>query len=116
VKVHYTWGSTLMDMGDMPGATTQFMAALTVNPSFAPAVHDLGKSFALSGKLNEGLQALQSAVQLDPGNADYRYDFGAALAQKGLIPQAITEMRNTLKINPTHAEALEALKLLTIKK
>ena len=116
VKVHYTWGSTLMDMGDMPGATTQFMAALSVNPSFAPAAHDLGKSLALSGKLNDGLQALQSAVQLDPGNSDYHYDFGAALAQKGMIPQAIAEMRTALKLNPTHAEALEALKLLEKKK
>ena len=116
VKVHYTWGSALMDMGDMPGATTQFMAALQVDPRYAPAVHDLGKSLALSGKLNEGLNALQSAVQLDPGNADYHYDFGAALAQKGMIPQAVAEMRNALKLNPTHAEALEALKLLLIKK
>lgn len=116
VRTHYMWGTTLVDLGDMPGATVQFLAALAVNPSFAPALHDLGRSLALSGHLDDGLRALQSAVQLEPNNADYHHDFGAALAQRGMIPQAIAEMRAARQIDPTHAEALDALRLLTIKK
>jgi tetratricopeptide (TPR) repeat protein len=114
--VHYTWGTALMDLGDMPGATSHFMAALKINPSFTPAVHDLGRSLVLSGHANDGLQALQSAVQMEPNNADYHYDFGAALAQRGMIPQAIAEMRKALTIDPAHAEAIDALKLLLTKK
>ncbi len=116
VRTHYLWGGTLMDLGDMPGATIQFMAALAADPSFAPGAHDLGRSLALSGQLNEALQALQTAVQLDPNNADYHHDFGAALARRGLIPQAVAEMRAALQIDPAHAEALDALRLLTAKK
>jgi tetratricopeptide (TPR) repeat protein len=116
VKVHYLWGGVLVDLGDIAGAANQYMAALSADPAFAPAVHDLGRSLALLGRLDEGIQALQSAAQLDPRNADYHHDLGAALARRGLIPQAIAEMRAALEIDPAHAEAQDALKLLTAKK
>jgi len=115
VRTNYMWGLALMDLGDMPGATARFTDALTANPSFAPAVHDLGRSLALSGRWTEALQALQLAIQLDPGNADYHHDLGAALAQRGMIPAAIAEMRAALEIDPAHVEARDALRLLTKK-
>jgi tetratricopeptide (TPR) repeat protein len=44
--LHYAWGGVLMDLGDMPGAIEHFQTVLSISPSYAPAVHDLGLSFA----------------------------------------------------------------------
>jgi len=115
IKVHQTWGGVLMDLGNMPEAAAHFRTVLGIEPQFAPALHDLGRALALSGRLEEGLQALQVAVQIQPDDADYHHDFGAALARSGRIPEAIAEMRLALRINPAHAEAQEALRLLTRK-
>jgi len=115
VKVHQAWGGVLMDLGNMPEAASHFQIVLGIRPRFAPALHDLGRALASSGRLSDGLQALQAAVQLQPDDADYHHDFGAALARSGRIPEAIAEMREALRINPSHAEAQEALRLLTRK-
>jgi len=113
--VHYSWATVLMDLAEPAEASAHFAAVLRVNPRNPPVVHEFGLSLAEAGRLNEAVAALQTAVQLDPGNADYHHDFGAALARRGLIKEAIAEMEATLKINPQHAEAREALRVLSGK-
>jgi tetratricopeptide (TPR) repeat protein len=67
-----------MRHGDLPGAESEFEAAIKDEPSLASAHFHLGTAFRLQQKYPEAIAELKKAVALDPSNAKARDDLDLA--------------------------------------
>lgn len=81
---HDARGFLLLHHGDLPGAESEFEAAIKDEPSLASAHLHLGTAFWLEQKYPEAVAELKSALALDPSNAKARDDLG--LASRHLSP------------------------------
>jgi len=90
--------------------------ALGLNPKLVNAHVWLGSALLGTGKLDEGLASLRTAVEIEPDNADAHQNLARAYwLSKGMVPEGIAELRKALTFNPeagyTHLQLsmLEAL-------
>ncbi len=63
---YFALGRIFMLRGEHDTSIAELETALSLNPSFAQAHHGLGFALALSGRLEEGAEALDSALRLSP--------------------------------------------------
>ncbi|MEE9209343.1 MAG: tetratricopeptide repeat protein, partial [Kiloniellales bacterium] len=63
---YFALGRIYMLRGEHDTSIAELETALSLNPSFAQAHHGLGFALALSGRLEEGAEALDSALRLSP--------------------------------------------------
>ncbi len=75
---HDARGFLLVHQGDLPGAESEFEAALQDVPSLASAHFHLGTAFRLQQKYPEAIAELKKALALDPSNARARDDLELA--------------------------------------
>ena len=75
---HDARGFLLLHQGDLPGAESEFEAALQDEPSLASAHFHLGTAFRLQQKYPEAIAELKKALALDPSNAKARDELGLA--------------------------------------
>jgi len=65
--LRYGLGVALTRKGDLAGAASQFSSALLLQPGWADAHLNLGRTFIRLGNVPEGLRHLREAVRLAPG-------------------------------------------------
>jgi len=75
---HDARGFLLLHHGDLPGAESEFEAAIQDEPSLASAHFHLGSAFRLQQKYPEAVAELKKALALDPSNARARDQLGLA--------------------------------------
>ena len=88
-EAHDARGFILVHHGDLPGAESEFEAAIKDEPSLFSAHFHLGTTFWLHEKYSEAIAELKKAVALDPSNAEARHCLGLAsrhLNQTGESP------------------------------
>ena len=83
VQDDLTLGEEFMRLENWPVAVTYFEEALKENPSLGQAWYGKGVSLCEMGKHDEGINALERAIQLEPKNAEYLYTAGACHEWKG---------------------------------
>jgi tetratricopeptide (TPR) repeat protein len=76
-------GSRYLQAGNVPGAVTQYLAALELDPHNAEAHANLGWVLYQAGKPDEAMAAEDQALQADPGYAEALY-FKGVILLKGL--------------------------------
>jgi tetratricopeptide (TPR) repeat protein len=115
--MHANLATTLADMPDhLPEAISESRAALKLNPDLAEAHASLGLALAKSGKRDQAIPEMQSAVRLEPGNEEFAsnlratqtsdYDLALELAKTpGKLPEAIQHFEAELRSHPENAEA-----------
>ncbi len=59
-------GTRLLRLGDLAGAISQFRAAVSLVPTYAPAHFHLAEALQRKGETAEAEQEFQRAAQLDP--------------------------------------------------
>ena len=59
-------GKRLLRVGDLEGAVSQFRAAITLAPDYAPAHFQLAEALRATGSSEGGAQEFQRAAELDP--------------------------------------------------
>ena len=71
----------------------------------AVQMNEAGNSLTRDGKLQEPVNAYQSAVELDPGNPVYHTNLARALARVELFQDAMKEYQEAINLDPEYALA-----------
>ena len=77
-EAHDARGFLLAHHGDLPGAESEFEAAIKDEPSLSSAYFHLGTTFWLRGNYSEAVAELKKSIALDPSNSKARYDLQLA--------------------------------------
>ena len=85
-------GLVLMNAGKLDEALEKFGAALTLDPSSAPAAYNQGLVLARQGKTAEAVQSFKTAIRLRPGFVLAHYGLGLVLRLAG-DPSADEQLR-----------------------
>jgi tetratricopeptide (TPR) repeat protein len=83
--------------------------ALTLNPAFARAHHQLGAILECQGKRDQALSSYKKAIQLQPDFAEAHYFLANALRGTGAVHEAISVYRQAIELQPDYVEALSNL-------
>jgi len=99
-------GEDFMKLRNWPMALSYYQAALKENPSLAPAWYGKGLSLCQLKKFDEGISALNRAIELEPKNADYLYVTGVCYEWKGKDgwEQAEAYYQKTLELIPNEPQ------------
>lgn len=91
--------------GDLAVAEAGFRRVLADGRDSADVYHGFGSVLVKLGKLDEGVQALQLAVEREPGNAGFRLAFALALASANQQPlEVIANLREVMHLLPEVVE------------
>jgi len=102
---HYSFGTVLVQKGNVDEAIAHFQKALQINPNDAGVCYNLGNALFQKGKVDEAIAQYQKALQIKPDFAEVCYNLGNALFQKGNVDEAIVHFQRALQINPDNAKA-----------
>lgn len=83
--------------------------ALRVNPSFAPAHHDLAWVLIAKGRPEDAVAAIRRAQELDPLSPRATIDVGWVLLRARRYEEAVAQARRTLELEPRMGEAVACL-------
>ena len=115
-------GLAAYNRGDFEAAASEikkYVANDPTDPRYAIAYYLLGSSYLQTGRTEEGIANLRSAVALDPEKPDYRLALGQGLLKAGEIAEASTvlealaamEVPEELQITATLLRSRAALEL-----
>jgi tetratricopeptide (TPR) repeat protein len=104
-------GFALYDLHRDTEAFSEFRAAVTQDPRFAPARVGLARVLARGRRLPDAINQLQQAAQLDPHNGNIQYGLAVLLYQAGYYDesrQAVQRAQNLgQQIPPDFIQSLE---------
>lgn len=92
------WAQLLAQVEQLPHSEEAYRQ-IAQSCDSARAYHGLGVVYLKQGKLQESLEALQTAKIKDPASADVRNDFGVALMKAGTWGQAVFELRTAYELS-----------------
>jgi tetratricopeptide (TPR) repeat protein len=97
-----------LETGDV-NALGYLEKATAVAPDDADAWRELGDGLALSGRLEDAVDAFRRAAELRPDDARALVDLGHAAFGAGHPEQAVSHLEQALEREPGNVEALRAL-------
>jgi TolB-like protein/tRNA A-37 threonylcarbamoyl transferase component Bud32/Flp pilus assembly protein TadD len=108
----YLRGIDLSSMNDFPAAIAILEKSVALNPDYAPAWAQLGKTYAASATLRLGgreqydkaQSAYEKAIALNPNLVEPRVYMANMLTDTGRVEQAVPLLRAALQISPSDAE------------
>jgi tetratricopeptide (TPR) repeat protein len=108
---HFNLGNALMRVGDPVRAIPHFRRVLSDAPDSVDARTNLGIALTATGRLDEGIDELETAVRLAPAAAMAVPEraLGEALADRGRTTEAADHLRRALSLAPDDGEAHYAL-------
>jgi tetratricopeptide (TPR) repeat protein len=86
-------GVALINLGRRDEARAAFESLLQRDPSYAPALVNLGNMDLESGNLNEAVAKYESAVRHDDFNAMAHFNLGVAYKKLGRRADSVRELR-----------------------
>ena len=106
---HYNYGITVLKLGRVDEAITNFQQALRIKPNYWEAHNNLGSALLQKGWVDEAIDQYQVALQINPDCEEACYSLGNALLQKGRVDEAVVQYEKALQINPDDADACYGL-------
>ncbi len=94
------YGAVLAERGMYASALEKFGEVVGHNPSYWPAVYNLGLTYYKMGRLREAEKYLSEAIHINPRKADEHFYFGMALLKSGHADEAIASVRRAIALNP----------------
>ena len=98
-------GLELARIGDMAAAESEFVEALTHEPSYAEAHNNLGLVLFDRGRFEEAESHFRQAIDGDPRNADFACNLASLLESQSRWSEALAQLEKVLALRPTDAEA-----------
>ena len=95
-------GTQIKLKGDVVKAMDSYTEAMLVDPSYAPAVYNLGVALHELGQNAAAEQRYLQASALDPAHADALCNLGVTRKLKGDLPGSIAAYEQCLAVNPNH--------------
>jgi tetratricopeptide (TPR) repeat protein len=74
-------------------AKVHYTKALTLNPDFAEAMHNLAFCAKMSGDTPQSIRLLEKAIKIKPEQPDFHLNLAASLLQEGLLKDGWREYR-----------------------
>ena len=82
-------------------AERMYRRAIELNPNNAMALKFYGQLLVATGRIDEGLRALENAAGLDPLSAIVQQNLAMALENHGRFSEAATHYRRAIEIDPS---------------
>ena len=95
------YGTILAEKHMYAPALEKFNDAVDHNPTYWPAVYNLGLTHYKMGHLPEAEKYFLEAIRINPQKADEYFFFGMALFKSGRTDEAIAAARRAIALNPT---------------
>jgi adenylate cyclase len=92
IRFQYDW--------DWNGAEAEFLEAIRINPSYAPAHHYFADYLKAMGRFDEALSEIAKAQELDPLNLAINTGVGHVLYLSRQYDKAIDQYRNAVNLDP----------------
>lgn len=111
-QTHHYLAAALMRQGSeasLREAVSEFEKVLTLDPTDAEAMTDLGLLKMKLGKSGDAIAPMEAAVATAPDRADLRCELGEALLAAGKAAEAGQRFQEALQRNPREARALMGL-------
>lgn len=108
-ETHFFRGSAAHKQGDSVQALQSYRSAVSIDPAFFEAQHNLGTLAYDSGNLTESLLAFETALAINPRAANTRYNFAIALRKGTHYQDAATELTRALADEPRDVQGHFAL-------
>ena len=102
---HDNLGMALAAKGEKNEATTHYLAAIEINPSYPNSHFNLGAFLAAEGKNEEAIAHYFLAINFNPNYDDAYYNLANLYIKQGKIEQSIDNYLKAIKINPDHVDA-----------
>jgi tetratricopeptide (TPR) repeat protein len=104
------WRARVLNWSGHPAeAEKEYLEILKVSPNDPDNWMGLASAYLREGKVEDGLRALDHAVELDPKRADLRAARARALRAMGERNEARMEFQKALNLDPTSIEARAGL-------
>ena len=104
-SLRHRLGTALWRMGDARGSEQQFERIIQTAPEYTEAYFNLAMLMAQSGRRDEAIAQLTTAVALKPGHFAARGALAAILGRAGRADEALTQYATALEMAPLHAPA-----------
>ena len=110
-SLQHKLGTALYMAGDVPGATEQFRQVIDASPaggideSTAKAHYSLGVLLASSGRSNEAMEHLTSAITFQPSYVEARLALADTLRHAGRPQPALAHYKEAAALNPRSVQA-----------
>ena len=95
--------------GQIEEAIKAYQQAISINPQFAAAHHNLGVLLRRQGLLNEAIESYTRATAIQPDYVDAHYNLGNALLGLGNLDAAVASYHKALAIKPNFTQAYNNL-------
>jgi len=94
------YGTILAERGMYASALEEFNEVAGHDPSYWPAVYNLGLTHYKMGRLPEAEKYFREAIRIDPHKADEYFYLGMTLLKSGRTEEAIVSTRRAIALNP----------------
>ena len=94
------YGTILAERGMYASALEKFNEVAGHDPSYWPAVYNLGLTYYKMGRLPEAAKYFREAIRIDPHKADEYFYLGMTLLKSGRTEEAIISTRRAIELNP----------------
>ena len=91
--------------GQIEEAIKAYQQAISIDPQYAVAHHNLGVLLRQQGLLNEAIESYTRATAIQPDYVDAHYNLGNALLDIGNLDAAVSSYHKALAIKPDFAQA-----------
>jgi len=98
-------GESYFKSGKYQEAVIQFRNALEIDPRFAPAHHQLGRTYLALKNPDSAYRELNESVTLDPNNSEAQLQLAALLMGRGQLKQAQSVAQKVLDAQPGNIRA-----------
>jgi tetratricopeptide (TPR) repeat protein len=109
---HNGLGAAYEKIGDLDGSIKEFQLATQLNPNDETSRKNLAlvlnkKSIEAqtSGRVEDAIAQLQTAIQLNPTNASLHNSLGVAYDRASRLDDALTQFDEAIKLDPTNVNA-----------
>ncbi len=104
-RAHVNTGDVARRAGRIEEAIAAYKRALVVDPSYLPAVRNLGGMYLTTGRLDMAEPLITRAVEIAPDNPDAWAVFGMLRHRQGNLDEAARHFERALQLNPGQSVA-----------
>lgn len=98
-------GNSRQKKGDLEGAIAHYQKALGIDPSFYPALNNLGGAYERQGNHQRAEQVLLKALEINPNDGQSYVNLGHVFYEEGRYPEARARLEEGIKRSPNSATA-----------
>ncbi len=102
----YHLGRFLQERGDTFGADSRFRDAISIDPSFLPAIIAVGEIAFAQGFHRAAVEHFQRALELQPGDVRTLVNLGRAYIKVGELDRAAATLTDALQQDPLNPRAI----------